>query len=159
MKKKSLKQDEFCFDGLRVVSFSPDVFEDLRIRWNINDNDLLNSILEGLSGGGEGDGKSGMLFFTSKDKKYVIKTLKKVELVFLQSFLHDYAVHMVCFFSLSLSSSMRRSHSLIDNTNTVHTSELTHLSIHGCVQSSSTSRQGSNDFRCDEQRIRHTTSD
>ena len=99
MKKKSLKQDEFCFDGLRVVSFSPDVFEDLRMRWNINDNDLLNSILEGLSGGGEGDGKSGMLFFTSKDKKYVIKTLKKVELVFLQSFLHDYAVHMVCLFS------------------------------------------------------------
>jgi len=94
MKKKALKQDEFCFDGLRVVSFCPDVFEDLRMRWNIDDNDMLNSILEGLSGGGEGDGKSGMLFFTSKDKKYVIKTLKKVELDFFQSFLHDYAIHM-----------------------------------------------------------------
>ena len=55
---------------------------------------VLNSILEGLSGGGEGDGKSGMLFFTSKDKKYVIKTLKKDELQFLQSFLHEYAMHM-----------------------------------------------------------------
>ena len=55
---------------------------------------LLCSIAAGIDGGSVGDGKSGMLFFFSKNRNYVIKTLKKSELKPMLELLPDYYEHM-----------------------------------------------------------------
>ena len=59
-------------------SYAPRIFKKLRELYGIKDEDFASSMAQ-LKGGGTGDGKSGMLFFSSGDKKYVMKTVKESE--------------------------------------------------------------------------------
>ena len=79
----------------RCTSYAPKVFESLRRDvWNIEEAEFVATLRRGISGGGVGDGKSGMLFFFSHDRSLVIKTLKKSELRPMLELLPDYTAHM-----------------------------------------------------------------
>ena len=87
---KSKKQKKFDFED-----FAPAVFHDIRARCGVNTASYLRSMCSvPLSGGKVGAGKSGMLFFFSHDKKYVIKTVTKSELPFFLKLLRDYHTHI-----------------------------------------------------------------
>jgi hypothetical protein len=76
--KTSLKTKKFDFED-----FAPSCFSNLRNEWGINSDSYLNSMCRlPLSGGQVGEGKSGMLFFFSHDKKYIVKTVTSSELPF-----------------------------------------------------------------------------
>jgi len=93
-----LNFDEVCgykiSDETSVKDHAPSVFSSLRSLYGINDKDFVRS-MGTLSGGDEGEGKSKMLFFMSKDKNYVMKTVKSHELEFFWELLKDYYWHMV----------------------------------------------------------------
>eukprot|EP00452_MALV-II_sp_L67-6_P000327 gene327-128_t len=62
----------------------------------VQENDFMEDLCgQPLSGGGEGDGKSGMLFFFSPKAKYIVKTLKVAEhsLMVDGGFLESYVKH------------------------------------------------------------------
>ena len=59
-------------------SYAPQVFRRLRRSAGIDNMSFAKSMSE-LSGGAVGEGKSGMVFFRSKDGKYIMKTLKESE--------------------------------------------------------------------------------
>jgi len=74
--------------------YAPSVFSSIRKSFGINDREYIQS-MRSLTGGGEGEGKSKMLFFMSKDKRYVMKTVKGHELEFFWQFIKDYYWHMI----------------------------------------------------------------
>jgi hypothetical protein len=59
-------------------AYAPKVFHCLRQLAGITNNDFSKS-MSSLSGGAVGEGKSGMVFFRSKDGRFIIKTLKESE--------------------------------------------------------------------------------
>ena len=77
--------------------FAPACFRQLRNKgWGIDDASYMNSMCRSpLSGGQVGEGKSGMLFFFSHDKKYIVKTVTKAELPFFIKIMKDYHFHML----------------------------------------------------------------
>ena len=76
--------------------FAPSCFTHLRTTWGISDVNYMNSMCRHpLSGGQVGEGKSGMLFFFSSDKKYIVKTVTTSELPFFLRIMNDYHSHML----------------------------------------------------------------
>ena len=72
-------------------------FQSLRERHGIGNEDFAQSVAAGcLSGGQVGEGKSGMLFYFTKDKRYLLKTVKESEknFFFHQGILQAYIEHM-----------------------------------------------------------------
>ena len=59
-------------------SYAPQVFRRMRRCAGITNTNFAES-MSSLSGGVVGEGKSGMVFFRSKDGKYIMKTLKESE--------------------------------------------------------------------------------
>jgi 1-phosphatidylinositol-4-phosphate 5-kinase len=81
----------------KFKDYSPLVFRNLRNFWSVDKYEYMNSIcnpdtnfLEFMS-----NSKSGMYFFISHDKKYMIKTLKDYECKFLRRLLPHYFRHMI----------------------------------------------------------------
>ena len=74
------------------VSLSVDSF----LQAGISTDVFKQSFTEAVSDAKLGEGKSGMFFFTTWDRKFIIKTLKKAELSFLfhTKFLQDYYHHL-----------------------------------------------------------------
>ena len=65
---------------VEMTEYAPLAFEQLRKRFGISNKNYLQSLSE-LSGDGMvGDGKSGMLFFFTRDRRYVLKTVKPNEM-------------------------------------------------------------------------------
>ena len=80
-------------DTFEFRSYSPYVFEAIRVMYGISNQSFRQS-LRSISGGAKGEGKSGMLFFVSHDKKYVIKTLKENEKNWFRDIVGGYAAHL-----------------------------------------------------------------
>ena len=79
---------------VKCECYSGTMFARLRAHWHVQEKQYLASMAN-LHGGQEGEGKSKMLFFKSKDERYVIKTVKEYEL---EEFLHlaeSYCFHML----------------------------------------------------------------
>ena len=81
----------------KFKDYAPLVFRNLRNFWRVDKYEYMHSIcnpdsnfLEFMS-----NSKSGMYFFISHDKKYMIKTLKGYECKFLRRILPHYARHMI----------------------------------------------------------------
>ena len=86
--------EEAVFD-FRV--YAPGIFRAIRQMYGIT-NEAFAASMSRLSGGGVGEGKSGMLFFTSHDKNYVMKTVKESEKDFFfhnsKGVLRNYFIHL-----------------------------------------------------------------
>jgi len=82
VKKRIVGQHEF-------VEWCPVVFKLLRNNFDIHCEDYLDSI-DQLGEGGMGSGKSGAIFFKTKDQKYLLKQMKECEKVTLMKILYDY---------------------------------------------------------------------
>ena len=78
-----------------MKNYAPKVFKIIRKRFGIaNELSYINSVGDDcnpLSGQILGEGKSGMLFFISHDKKYIVKTVKRSEAKFLVDNLKSYS--------------------------------------------------------------------
>ena len=81
----------------KFKDYAPLAFGNLRDFWGVNKDKYLDSIcnpdsnfLEFMS-----NSKSGMYFFISHDRKYMIKTLKNYECKFLRRILPHYVTHMI----------------------------------------------------------------
>ncbi|KAH9249545.1 hypothetical protein BASA81_012718 [Batrachochytrium salamandrivorans] len=86
------RHDKRAFE---LVEYAPAAFRELRNGWGVTDTRLLESV-GALSGDGAvGDGKSGMLFFFSADRHFVLKTVKPNEMQVLSDFLRAYIRHML----------------------------------------------------------------
>ncbi|KAH9249513.1 hypothetical protein BASA81_012686 [Batrachochytrium salamandrivorans] len=86
------RHDKRAFE---LVEYAPAAFRELRNGWGVPDTRLLESV-GALSGDGAvGDGKSGMLFFFSADRHFVLKTVKPNEMQVLSDFLRAYIRHML----------------------------------------------------------------
>eukprot|EP00939_MAST-03C_sp_MAST-3C-sp1_P002641 g2641.t1 len=81
-------------DTVSCKDYAPTVFSALRLSYGVGDKSFIQS-MGSLTGGKEGEGKSKMLFFMSKDKNYVMKTVKAHELEFFWTILKDYYWHMI----------------------------------------------------------------
>lgn len=66
---------------VKCECYSGTMFARLRAHWHVQENQYLASMAN-LHGGQEGEGKSKMLFFKSKDERYVIKTVKEYVVFF-----------------------------------------------------------------------------
>jgi len=76
--------------------YAPSVFRCIRTLYGITQQLFYKSMVEtGISGGKLGDGKSGMLFFYSNDRRFVIKTVTRAEIQFFKSILRNYLTHVV----------------------------------------------------------------
>ena len=95
----SLAEDSFHMETETYVcdSWSPSVFASLRSSFGVSELSYVKSFQRGVSGGAVGDGKSGMLFFLSKDTRYVVKILCLLLLLF-------FRYSFVCFYSFVCSS-------------------------------------------------------
>lgn len=82
--------------AVSVVAYYPEVFRDLRLHaFGVSEESFMHSMCDGpLSGGQQGEGKSGMLFFSSWDKKYLAKTVMQKEIAFFVEHLVNYHSHM-----------------------------------------------------------------
>jgi hypothetical protein len=78
------------FQQFQFFDYAPCVFRSLRELFDVKHESYLESMSQPLQGGGQGDGKSGMCFFFSYDRKYVLKTVKAAEIPVLLGFLSDY---------------------------------------------------------------------
>lgn len=81
-------------EKLSCKDYASSIFSSLRRSYDIDERSYLESV-RSLTGGGFGEGKSKMLFFMSKDRKYVMKTVKSHELEFFWEFIKDYYWHMI----------------------------------------------------------------
>lgn len=88
-----LELDEIIYNFL---DYAPRVFYSLRKRFGINQNLYIQSLInDGINGGKLGAGKSGMLFFFSNDKRFILKTITRAELKFFRKILRQYYGHML----------------------------------------------------------------
>lgn len=81
----------------KFKDYAPLVFRNLRNFWSVEKYEYMNSICNPDSNFLEfvSNSKSGMYFFISHDKKYMIKTLKTYECKFLRRILPHYFQHMI----------------------------------------------------------------
>lgn len=76
--------------------YAPSVFRCIRNLFGITQQLFYKSLVEtGITGGKLGDGKSGMLFFYSNDRRFVLKTVTRAEIFFFKSILRNYLTHVV----------------------------------------------------------------
>lgn len=76
--------------------FAVDTFRHLRWRvFGVSEEEYRYSLRRPLSGGHQGEGKSGSVFFCSADQRYLLKSLTKEERPFFQKCLKDYFRHFV----------------------------------------------------------------
>lgn len=74
--------------------YAPVIFLSVREHFGIDNEAFVKSMSE-LKGGQVGEGKSGMLFFSSADREFIVKTVTKNELKFLERELKSYYDYMV----------------------------------------------------------------
>lgn len=79
-----------------MTEYTPSGFKELRNRWGITDYAYFRSLSQLSGDGAIGDGKSGMLFFFTRDRRYVLKTVKTNEMTVLvdNGLLKTYVRHM-----------------------------------------------------------------
>ena len=77
--------------------YAPGAFRELRGRYEVTDQSYLASLSRLSGDGAVGDGKSGMLFFFTEDRRYVLKTVKPNEMSVLvdKGMLGGYLRHML----------------------------------------------------------------
>jgi hypothetical protein len=71
--------------GIRYAfqDYAPQSFAMLRKRYGISTKLFYQSVVtQGMTGGLQGAGKSGMLFYFTRDKRFILKTIKQSELKF-----------------------------------------------------------------------------
>eukprot|EP00435_Cladocopium_sp_Y103_P028098 s436_g7.t1 len=92
----SQKVEQGRHRAVSFVAYFPEVFRDLRLHaFGVSEESFMHSMCDGpLSGGQQGEGKSGMLFFSSWDKKYLAKTVMQKEIAFFVEHLVNYHGHM-----------------------------------------------------------------
>ena len=88
------KEEGGKFLQYQVTDYAPKCFAHVRSLSNISEKQHLQSIKLIQGSGKEGEGKSGMLFFTTEDQQYILKTLKSDELPVMLNFLPHYLAHL-----------------------------------------------------------------
>jgi hypothetical protein len=80
-----------------MTDYAPSAFKELRNRWEVSDLMYYRSLSKLSGDGAVGDGKSGMLFFFTQDRRYVLKTVKPNEMSVLvdKGMLGGYLRHML----------------------------------------------------------------
>eukprot|EP00750_Incisomonas_marina_P027031 INCI6088.1.p1 GENE.INCI6088.1~~INCI6088.1.p1 ORF type:complete len:540 (-),score=86.25 INCI6088.1:111-1577(-) len=89
-KTRSINVEGF-FTG---IDYAPRVFESIRQHFDIRSGHFAADMGR-LGEGKEGEGKSKQLFFQTENGKYIIKTIKDLELDYFLSILGDYYYHML----------------------------------------------------------------
>ena len=87
------KLSNISYNYQKTIHYAPDIFKSLRDYWSCNEDDYMKE-LSNLYGGDKGAGKSGMLMWRSKTKKYLIKTITKFEYWFFFNQFKKYYDHM-----------------------------------------------------------------
>lgn len=84
------------FDNVtfEFTQYAPQIFLSIREHFGINNQAYIKSMSQ-LKGGQVGEGKSGMLFFSTADREYIVKTVTRPELRFLERELKSYYDYMV----------------------------------------------------------------
>jgi len=76
------------------MDYAPRIFMLIRKQYGITQEAYVESLCKkGIHGGDTGAGKSGMLFFFSKDRRFVVKTITRGELKFTRKILKAYYKH------------------------------------------------------------------
>lgn len=89
-----LKPDDINTNVLVHNTILPTEFAKVRQLYNIYTEDFTRSLLD-LEDSGTRDGKSEMLFMMSKDRKYILKTLKRDEFHYFIQIMDDYVKYMM----------------------------------------------------------------
>lgn len=86
----SHNETEFNF-----MDYAGKTFANIRNKYGISHENWVESVItNGITGGKLGVGKSGMLFYFSKDRRYVLKTITRGELKFFRKILRGYYDHV-----------------------------------------------------------------
>lgn len=86
---------EYLPGHFKFKEYCPLVFHDLRKRFHLDDVEFLNSLTNFAPISSDSPGRSGAKFFTSYDKKLVIKSLSSEEVALLHHMLREYHAHVV----------------------------------------------------------------
>jgi len=93
--KKELHALMYSGHSFSLMTYAPRTFERVRTHYGISNESFIRSLVTTPpQGGAVGEGKSGMLFYFSVDRKFVLKTVKKEELHFFRYMLKQYTEHM-----------------------------------------------------------------
>jgi 1-phosphatidylinositol-4-phosphate 5-kinase len=88
--KLRAKDEEYDF-----MDYAPRVFYSIRKMFGVSQASFVQSLVkDGINGGKLGEGKSGMLFFFSNDKRFILKTITRAELKFFRKILRSYYTHL-----------------------------------------------------------------
>ena len=82
-----------CRQHYHLTDYAPKAFEYMRRLSSITEQQHLATMKSIQGDPSQGEGKSGMLFFTSADQQYVLKTLKSAELPVMLKLLPHYIAH------------------------------------------------------------------
>ena len=101
-KKKGRVNNDHTLNLKRTViirQYAPKVFRKIRLLNNIKDQDLIESLdpsknIKQIQNAGEGAGASGSFFFFSHDRKFIMKTMSKLEINHLIRVLPHYYDHL-----------------------------------------------------------------
>ena len=101
-KKKGSVNNDHTLNLKRTViirQYAPKVFRKIRLLNNIKDQDLIESLdpsknIKQIQNAGEGAGASGSFFFFSHDRKFIMKTMSKLEINHLIRVLPHYYDHL-----------------------------------------------------------------
>jgi hypothetical protein len=81
---------------IRATSHSPAVMHAIRLRFGITAEEYTRSFsLGAVEGGDKGEGKSGHQIWSTSDRRFVVKTISKQEMAFLNRILPSYYEHMI----------------------------------------------------------------
>lgn len=88
-----LKNGDVEFD---FMDYAPHVFKSIRKLYGLSQEAYATSIVgAGINGGKLGQGKSGMLFFFSNDRRFLLKTITRAELKFFRKIIRNYHSHVI----------------------------------------------------------------
>jgi 1-phosphatidylinositol-4-phosphate 5-kinase len=94
-RKKEMYSLQHDGEDFFFMDYAPCIFFHIRKYYGITQPNFIKSlIVDGIKGGKLGAGKSGMLFFFSNDRRYVIKTITRAELKFFRKVMRKYFEHM-----------------------------------------------------------------
>lgn len=88
---KKLGKEKYTYN--KIDTYAPNVFYYMRQFWGCDENEYIDELSE-LNGGKKGAGKSGMLMWISKNRKYLLKTITYYELNFFLKFIDKYYNYM-----------------------------------------------------------------
>lgn len=82
------------FNGHRFKEYAPWVFKRIRLRFGVRSVEYSRSLSEGLDHMSSGAGRSGSFFFTTPDRRFILKSVCKAETTLMIHVLESYFNHI-----------------------------------------------------------------